>query len=112
MARHQDPLRSIGHGFAHPEDAAVVGRDQPVAFGKDGGDSQAGDACRSRQPSGNELSPGEYVAHKGSFLAILWPVIMARTRFAKPARHTMAMCTRRKRTRRFAMKKWIVRADC
>jgi hypothetical protein len=24
----------------------------------------------------------------------------------------MAMCTRRKRTRKFAMKKWIVRADC
>src|SRR5260370_41921890 len=105
MARHQDPLCCIGHGFAHAEDAAVVGRDQPIASGKDGGDSQAGAPCRSRQASCNQLSPGEYVAHKGSFLAILRPVIMARTRFVKTARHTMAMCTRRKRTRIFAMKK-------
>src|SRR5438876_8386524 len=73
MARHQDPLRSIGHGFAHAEDAAVVGWDEPVALGKDGGDSQAGDPCRSRQSSCNQLSSGEYVAHKGSFLATLWP---------------------------------------
>src|SRR5579862_2725976 len=112
MAGHQDPLRGIGHGFAHAEDATMVGRDEPIAFGKDGGGSQAGDPCCSRQPSCNQLSSGEHLAHVGSFLAALWPVIMARTRLVKPARQTMATCTRRKRTRKFAMKKWIVRADC
>src|SRR6266702_3434502 len=112
MTRHQNPLRGIGHGFAHAEDSPVVGRNEPIAFSEEGGNSQAGDSCGGDQASCNQLSPGEHAAHEGSFLATLWPVIMARTRLVKPARQTMAMCTRRKRTRKFAMKKWIVRADC
>ena len=112
MAQHQDALRSIGHCFTHAEDAAVVWRNEPVAFGEDGGDPQAGEPRRSRQASGNQFSAGQCSAHKGSFLATLWPMIMARTRPVKPARQTMATCTRRKSTRKFAMTKWIVRADC
>ncbi len=48
MAGHQDSLRSVRQCFACAKDAAMVGRDQAIALGKDGSDSQAGDSCGGR----------------------------------------------------------------
>src|SRR6267143_2815191 len=105
MSGHQDPLRSIGQGFARAEDAAVVGRDEAIALGEDRCNSQARYACRRCQASGGHLSTRERTTHDGSFPAAWWPVIMARMRFLNPARHTIAMWTRRKRTSATARKK-------
>src|SRR6266852_3874349 len=105
MVGHQDPLCSVSQCFASTEDAAVVGRDETVALGEDRYNAQAGYACRRCQAGGEQLSTRERTTHDGSFPAALWPVIMARMRFLNPAMHTIAMWTRRKRTRATATKK-------
>src|SRR6266436_9053422 len=98
MMRHQEPLGNIRQCFARTEDAAVVGRDETVALGEDRCNSQAGYACRCCQAGGDQLSTRKRTTHNDSFPAALRPVIMARMRFLNPARHTIAMWARRKRT--------------
>src|ERR1700674_443426 len=48
MVGHQEPLGSIGQGFANAVDGAVIWRDQTVSIGEVGSDSQAGGTCCSR----------------------------------------------------------------
>src|ERR1700730_2606064 len=98
MVRCQKPLRGIGQCFPRAENATVVGRDETIALGKDRCNSQARYACRCCQAGGDQLSTRKRTTHDGSFPAALRPVIMARMRFLNPARHTIAMWTRRKRT--------------
>src|SRR5947208_739482 len=100
MAGHQGPLGGIGQSLANAVDAAMIGRDQAVSIGEAGGDGQAGCARGGCQSSGDEFAAGKQFAHVCSFPAAPWPVIIARMRALKPASQTMAMWTRRKRTRK------------
>src|SRR5713101_4113507 len=105
MMGRQDPLRGVGKRFTRAKDSAMVRRDEVVAFGQNGSDSQAGNSCGSGQAGCNQLSTRDSVTHEGSFLAAAWPVIIARMRFLNPARRTMAMWMTRKSTRATETKK-------
>src|ERR1700736_6630113 len=106
MLGHQEPLHRIGQGFANAVNAAMVGRDQAVSIGEADSSRQARGARRSRQASRDQLAAAEWFGHVCSLLAAApLPVVIARIRFAKPARQTIATWTRRKRTRELATKK-------
>src|SRR5579863_2163587 len=105
MVGHQGPLGSIGQSLTKAQEAAVIRRDQSISIGEAGGDRHTGCSRGGCQSGGDEFAAGEYCAHVRFFLAVIWPVIMAPTRFVKPARQTIATWTRTKSTRRSEAKK-------